>query len=150
MPLWVFGHSAGAFTAEEKKDLAEAITQLYVNFGLPAFYVNVQFIALGTDDMWYGGRPHPKFTMITIYHVARNVQDLNAEERSEFLAAVDGVLTPRMTKTGMGWEYFISESRREFWKIDGIAPPPTGSPLEKLWFDHNRPVLTEPKQTPEE
>ncbi|EGU81406.1 hypothetical protein FOPG_10093 [Fusarium oxysporum f. sp. conglutinans race 2 54008] len=148
MPLWVFGHSAGAFTPEEKKDLAEAVTQLYVDFGLPSFYVNVQFIPLGADDLWYGGKPHPKFTMISIYHVARNVQDLPVEKQNNFLNAVDGVLTPRMTKMGMGWEYFVSESRREFWKIDGIAPPPTGSALEKLWFQHDRPVLTEPEESP--
>ncbi|RYO99671.1 hypothetical protein DL764_006736 [Monosporascus ibericus] len=145
MPVWVFGHSAGAFTAEEKKDLAEAITQLYVNFGLPAFYVNVQFIPLGTDDLWYGGRPHPKHTMISIYHVAQKLKDVSHDNTAAFLEAVDNILTPRMTKMGMSWEYFVTESARELWKIDGIVPPPTGSELEKLWYKHNRPVLSESK-----
>lgn len=145
MPLWIFSHSAGAFTAEEKKDLAEAVTQLYAKGGLPAFYVNVQFIALGADDLWYGGSPHPKFTMVSIYHVAQNVGDFDADRKKRFTDAVDKVLTPRMTKKGMGWEYFIMEGAREFWKIDGIAPPPTGSQMEKLWFKHNKPVLAEPK-----
>jgi hypothetical protein len=63
MPLWTFGHSAGAFTTEEKRDLAQAITEFYVSEGIPAFYVNVQFIALAEDDLWYGANPHPKFTI---------------------------------------------------------------------------------------
>lgn len=142
MPLWTFGHSAGAFTSEEKKDLAQAITNIYAEGGVPAFYVNVQFIPLAEDDLWYGGHPHPKFTMINIYHVAQNVADFTDEAQKSFLAKVDKVLTPRMTKKGMGWEYFIIEGPRKFWKIDGIVPPPTGSEMEKLWFRHNRPVLS--------
>lgn len=142
MPLWTFGHSAGAFTAEEKKDLAQAITQLYADAGLPAFYVNVQFIPLVEEDLWYGGQPHPKFTMITIYHVARDLSESSDERQQAFLKAVDNILTPRMTKKGMGWEYFVTHSPRAFWKIDGIVPPPTGSEMEKLWLKHNKPVLS--------
>ncbi|KAH8757696.1 putative oxalocrotonate tautomerase [Diaporthe sp. PMI_573] len=142
MPLWTFGHSAGAFTAEEKKDLAQAITKLYADSGLPAFYVNVQFIPLGADDLWYGGQPHPKFTMINIYHVAQNVADFPEKRQQAFIKSVDDVLTPRMTKKGMGWEYFVIEGPRQFWKIDGIVPPPTGSEMEKLWHQHNRPILS--------
>ena len=142
MPLWTFGHSAGAFTAEEKKDLAEAITKLYADSRLPAFYVNVQFIPLAAEDLWYGGAPHPKFTMVSIYYVAQNVGDFPEERRDAFLRAVDKVLTPRMTKKGMGWEYCVMEGNRKFWKIDGIVPPPTGSEMEKLWHKHNRPVVS--------
>lgn len=146
MPLWIFGHSAGAFTSEEKRDLAEAITQMYVDLGVPSFYVNVQFIPLGADDLYYGGRPHPKFTMISISHVARHMKESDEAAQKAFIVTVDELLTPRMTKTGMGWEYFIMEGARELWKIDGIAPPPTNSAMEKLWFKHNRPVLSEPKE----
>ncbi|KZL63296.1 metallo-beta-lactamase domain protein [Colletotrichum incanum] len=145
MPLWTFSHSAGAFTAEEKRDLAEAITKLYTDVGLPAFYVNVQFISLGEDDIWYGAKPHPKFTMVSIVHVAQNVQTHPDKAKKAFISAVDNILTPRMTKKGMGWEYYVMEGPREFWKIDGIVPPPTGSEMEKLWAQHNRPVLSESK-----
>ncbi|RYP53561.1 hypothetical protein DL768_001479 [Monosporascus sp. mg162] len=143
MPIWVFSHSAGAFTAEEKRDLAEAVTKLYTDLDTPAFYVNVQFIPLGADDLWYGAKPHPKFTLVTIYHVAQNVINHPVATREAFINSVDNVLTPRMTKKGMGWEYLVIEGARELWKIDGIVPPPTGSEMEKLWFKHNKPVVSE-------
>ncbi|GKT65240.1 metallo-beta-lactamase domain protein [Colletotrichum tofieldiae] len=145
MSLWTFSHSAGAFTAEEKRDLAQAVTKLYSNSGLPASYVNVQFISLGEHDMWYGAKPHPKFTMVSIVHVAQNVQTHPVKTQKAFINAVDNILTPRMTKKGMGWEYYVIEGPQEFWKIDGIVPPPTGSEMKNLRAQHNRPMLSGPK-----
>ncbi|TKW54681.1 hypothetical protein CTA1_1787 [Colletotrichum tanaceti] len=105
-------HSVGAFTAYEKRDLAEAVTKLYTEYDIPAFYVSVQFIALGAEDLWYGGVPHPKFTLVTIYHVAANVIKEPIETQKKFIEEVDDVLTPRMTKKGMGWEYLVFEGAR--------------------------------------
>ena len=85
------------------------------------------------------------FTMVNIYHLASNVGKLSQEVQKAFIQGVDDILTPRMTKKGMGWEYFVLEGERKFWKIDGIVPPPTGSEMEKLWAKHNKPVLSQPE-----
>ncbi|KAL1638563.1 hypothetical protein SLS58_008776 [Diplodia intermedia] len=138
MPLWLFTHSTGTFSNEEKEGLAKEITRLYTKIGLPAFYVNTQFFERGPYNIFRGGKSPGKFTTITIYHVARYFQ--NEAERDLFLEKVDLILNPVLKPKGMDWEYFIQEAPREYWKINGIIPPPTGSELEKKWLAANRPV----------
>lgn len=138
MPLWLFTHSAGVFTPEDKQDLAKAITRLYTRVGLPESYVNVQFFERGPYDIFCGEESPKKFTTISIYHVARTFG--TEAHRDKFLEKADQILNPRMKAKGMSWEYFIQESPREYWKINGIIPPPTGSDLEKKWLAANKPV----------
>ncbi|KAK0615448.1 hypothetical protein DIS24_g11807 [Lasiodiplodia hormozganensis] len=138
MPLWLFTHSAGAFSAEEKEELAKKITRLYTKIGLPAFYVNTQFFERGPFDIFCGEESPKKFTTISIYHVARAFQ--NEAQRDKFLEKVDGILNPMLKPKGMSWEYFIQEAPREYWKINGIIPPPTGSEMEKKWLAANKPI----------
>jgi phenylpyruvate tautomerase PptA (4-oxalocrotonate tautomerase family) len=138
MPLWIFSHTRDTFTNEDKQDLVDQITRLYTRIGLPAFYVNVQFFELSSHDIFVGGVSPPMFTTLSIYHVARSMQD--AETRDKFLGKVDSILNPRFKSKGIGWEYFVQEAPRELWKINGISPPPTGSELENIWLKQNRPV----------
>jgi phenylpyruvate tautomerase PptA (4-oxalocrotonate tautomerase family) len=44
MPLHRIYHTKNAFTAKEKQELAQRITDQYMAYGLPAFYVNVGLI----------------------------------------------------------------------------------------------------------
>jgi len=39
MPLWKVYHPAGAYTAQDKKDLSERITGMYARVPTPKFYV---------------------------------------------------------------------------------------------------------------
>ncbi|KAL0930560.1 enzyme [Colletotrichum truncatum] len=139
MPVWIFTHSKDAFTPDEKASLASEVTQIYTRLGLPAFYVNVQFIEMPVHDFYIAGVRRSKFTLITIYHVARRFENESVKVR--FLGKVDSILNPKLGAKGMDWEYFIQESPREFWKINGIIPPPTGSDMEKVWFRENKPVV---------
>ena len=43
MPRWTFELAPNTLTKEEKRTIAEKVTDLYVNRGVPAFFVNVFF-----------------------------------------------------------------------------------------------------------
>ena len=43
MPLWKVYHPVGAFTAEDKKGLAERITSVYASVPIPKFYAVIIF-----------------------------------------------------------------------------------------------------------
>jgi phenylpyruvate tautomerase PptA (4-oxalocrotonate tautomerase family) len=137
MPLWVFNHTRGAFSTEEKAALAKDITRIYTRVSLPAFYVNVQFFEMDASNIYVAGESAKAFTTVSIYHVARSFQ--TETDKLKFLKKTDEVLTVLKTK-GMSWEYFIQEAPRELWKVNGIIPPPTGSAEEKEWLRLNRPL----------
>ena len=44
------------------------------------------------------------------------------------------------SKDGVDWEYSISESPRDLWKINVIVPPMPGTEMEKEWVMANKPV----------
>ncbi|KAI0534308.1 putative oxalocrotonate tautomerase, partial [Xylaria digitata] len=64
MPKWVFNHTKGAFTPEDKKKLAQGMSNIYTTFGLPAFLAHVHFFELEDDNIWSGGEPSHPFTTI--------------------------------------------------------------------------------------
>ncbi|KAI1759418.1 hypothetical protein GGR53DRAFT_513717 [Hypoxylon sp. FL1150] len=49
MPMWVFHHTKGSFTREDKLKLGQAMSNIYITF-LPAFYAHVHFFKLGPDE----------------------------------------------------------------------------------------------------
>lgn len=58
MPLWHIYHPPTTFTTTaSKRSLATALTKLYTDIGLPAFYVNVFFHSMQPSDVWIGGVP---------------------------------------------------------------------------------------------
>ena len=116
MPLWDFHLAPGILSYQEKEQLSEAITAIYTRMGLPAFYVQVRFNE-GTASMFISGKSASKFVSIQIYHVARNIP--NPKEGEKFLVKTDSVLTPVFGPKGVQWEYWITESDRALWKING-------------------------------
>lgn len=138
MPSWYIKHSPNTITAPEKEQLAKSITRLYVSHGLPAFYVQVHFIENIPGTSFVGGEPHPNFAALTIYHIARAFK--TDEAKRGFLAAVDEILNPFFEPKGMEWEYFIAESSRDLWKINGLVPPQPGSEGETKWAELNKAV----------
>lgn len=138
MPSWYIKHSPNTITAPEKEQLAKSITRLYVSVGLPAFYVQVHFIENIPGTSFVGGELHPNFAALTIYHIARAFK--TDEAKRGFLAAVDEILNPFFEPKGMEWEYFIAESSRDLWKINGLVPPQPGSEGEKKWAELNKAV----------
>ena len=137
MPLWAFTVGPGTLTQEEKESLASSITKLYMKFGLPAFYVEVIFKEVEPRNFFIGGERRDNFASISIQHVARSMD--TEEQQKRFLGAADAIMNPMFEPKGMDWEYFVSESPRSLWKINGLVPPASHSAEEKAWFENNRP-----------
>ena len=55
MPLWKIYHPEGLYTAEDKKALAERITNIYASIPLPRFYVVILFEAVAKGNCFVGG-----------------------------------------------------------------------------------------------
>ena len=71
MPLWNVYCSQGVYSADDKRALAEAITDIYASAGMPRFYVGVVFHEMPTDSLFIGGTPRDNFVRISIDHIAR-------------------------------------------------------------------------------
>ncbi|KAE8372471.1 putative oxalocrotonate tautomerase [Aspergillus bertholletiae] len=138
MPRWIIHHSANLLSAEEKQNLAKTITQIYSRLGLPDFYVHVHFQEQPLTASFIGGEPHSKFVDISVWHLARTMDTQEMKQR--FLNAVDAVLNPVFEPKGIDWEYFVTESPKDLWKINGLVPPEIGSEEEKEWKRLNRAV----------
>lgn len=125
MPLWQIFHPEGTFTnPESKQALAGDITSMYTSFGLPAFYVVVNFIAQPAHNTYVGGKNPPQpFIRLVVDHVA--VHQGEDEARMQRLTArVDAALKPHIADKGYDWEYHVDETPRGLWKINGLNPPP--------------------------
>lgn len=141
MPLWDIHTTPNLLSPTEKKDLAKSITRIYVKRGpLPAFYVNVRFTTLPAGDTFIGGTEPTNSALIQIWHLARQFQ--SDTQKQTFMAEVDKVLNPLLGEEGKGahWEYFIQESPRDLWKINGMVPPLPGTEMERRWVEENKAV----------
>ncbi|RTE80249.1 hypothetical protein BHE90_005262 [Fusarium euwallaceae] len=136
MPKWVFHHTAGAFTAEEKQQIAKGMTKIYSSVGLPPFYSNCHFIEFQADSIYAGGETPKALTTVAIYHVARTFA--NDEIQDLFMQGLDDTLRPILKPKGIKWESAIYEGDIEYWRINGLIPPSQGSEMEKKWFEANQ------------
>ena len=135
MPVWDINLTAGALSASEKSSLAQSITKIYTDIGLPAFYVQVRYHSASPTSTFYGGTDTSdpildsptgvqKYAGIQIVHLARTMDSEQVKER--FLRSVDKVLNPVFKGNGWHWEYFVTEADRALWKINGIKPTAAG------------------------
>jgi Putative oxalocrotonate tautomerase enzyme len=79
MPLWRIFANPNTFSLSQREGIAKAITGLYTDIGLPAFYVNVIFFDIGEDSLWIGGEQKPNFVRIAIEQIARTMPDPDTE-----------------------------------------------------------------------
>ncbi|KAH7165209.1 putative oxalocrotonate tautomerase [Dactylonectria macrodidyma] len=135
MPKWVFHHSKGSFTREDKEKLAKGMSNIYTTFGLPAFFAHVHFIELTEDEMWTGGKPSPLSATISIYHAAANIRSVG--EGEEFQKALDDVVRPVLKPKNIRWESNVYETPREWWRLQGMAPPDFNTDMLKKWVKDN-------------
>ncbi|PTB69292.1 hypothetical protein BBK36DRAFT_1110590 [Trichoderma citrinoviride] len=145
MPLWLIYHPPTAYTDPSAKDaLVKTITSVYTTFGLPAFYVVVNFIQVPLENTYIGGvtrsasdRP---FVRLAADHIAHNFpRDDDKAIRAAGNTFRD-VLAPRMAELGYDWEFHIAETDRRLWKINGLTPPERETEGERLWIEVNKPV----------
>src|SRR3546814_7181061 len=85
MPLWKIYHPFDAFTADDKKGIAQALTGIYGRV-MPKFYVGVVFQEVTEDNFYIGGEPHPRFIRIWVDHIARTFQ--RSEEHTSELQSL--------------------------------------------------------------
>jgi len=102
MPLHRIYHPISAFSAADKAGLAEAITNLYISRGLPAFYVVVLYIPFENDSFYVGGKPTNNFIRIVSQHLARQFPDDAA--KNAFMERFDTILAPFIKDKGVDWE----------------------------------------------
>lgn len=136
MPLWTVYHPPGAFTDEDKRQLAREITDIYAPF-MPRFFVGIAFQALQPADFYVGGQPAERFVRFVLEHIAREFPNLEASRR--FIDRVNQVIRPYVADRGLDWEIHIDETPFDLWSINGFYPPREGTPDEKRWMADNRP-----------
>jgi hypothetical protein len=143
MPLWLIFHPVGTFEdSATKQALAEDITKMYLELGLPAFYVITNFIKLPLEDIWVGGKQKTDkpFIRVVINHVAFNMPDEDTVYKWT-TSRIDRILKPHVTDKDYDSEYHVGETERRLWKINAMIPPAYKSNEEKLWVKENRAVV---------
>ncbi|CAG9991120.1 unnamed protein product [Clonostachys byssicola] len=140
MPKWVFHHTAGTFTVEDKHRIANGMVEIYKTIGLPAFYCHAHFFELPENSIFAGGEypSHPSafLTTLSIYHIAQGFPNREASEG--FLKALDSILRPILKLKKAEWELAIYEANRDYWRVNGLMAPETGSDMEKKWAAANQ------------
>jgi phenylpyruvate tautomerase PptA (4-oxalocrotonate tautomerase family) len=139
MPYWEIFAPENAFTPEDREQLSEAITSIYVDIvDVPKFYVVVLFKDMPGNSMYVGGKANNNFVRIRVDHIARNGG--TAEERAGFMSIIEAKLAPFIKDRGHDWEIHIDETPLDLWRTQGLIPPPAFSDMEKLWAKENRPI----------
>ena len=136
MPLWKIHHPAGAYTAEEKKEFAEAITRVYDAIPIPRFYVVVIFDEVPADSFYVGGESHGSFVRLQIDQMARTLP--GPVIREWWVKNLDQVIAPWIRDRGYDWEFTITEPPFDLWSLQGEIPPPFESLAEKRWVQENK------------
>ncbi|KAI1707729.1 putative oxalocrotonate tautomerase enzyme domain-containing protein [Ditylenchus destructor] len=138
MPFHHFYVPEGLYTEEDKKKLAQSITDIYTNAGLPPFYTIVNFIPIKKDSYYVGGKANDKFVRVAIQHIARQFESY--EVAKKFMDTYEEKLAPFIKDRGLDWEVAIEILPRDLCRINGLPLPLSGSEGEKLWVRLNKAV----------
>lgn len=148
MPLWQIFAPEGAYTADDKRELGNSITDIYSENGyidLPRFYTTVVFHELKPESFIVGGEPRDKFVQVAIVHAARTADEIAEkmgvsvpELEKVWMGTAHDVLRPFTLDRGYEQELHIEVVARETWSIDGMPPPPPYSETEALWAKQNK------------
>ncbi|HME03167.1 MAG TPA: tautomerase family protein [Solirubrobacteraceae bacterium] len=136
MPLWRIECPEGVYSADDKREFAEQITDQYAEFGLPRFYVNVLFTELCKASFLIGGAPADDFVRISIDEIARSVPD---GAQALWMKRVRKTVAPFTAERGLRWEVHIDDTPNDLWLLNGFFPPAQGSEDEKRWVLENQP-----------
>lgn len=136
MPLWKVYHPVGAFTTEDKNQLAQRVTEVYASIPIPKFYVVLIFEEIAQDSCFVGGKPHLNFIRFKIDQIARTVP--GPILREWWVRTLDTVIAPFVKDRGYDWEVSIDETPCDLWSLQGELAPPFESVAEKRWVKENR------------
>lgn len=139
MPYWEIFAPDSAFTPQDKEQLSEAITSIYVDYvNLPKFYVVVLFKDMPANTMYVGGKAANNFVRIVVDHIARQMDA--AEMRALCMTVIEQQLAPFVKDRGYDWEIHLDETPIDLWRTQGLVPPAPESDMERLWAKENRPI----------
>ncbi|WP_406432153.1 tautomerase family protein [Streptomyces sp. NBC_00631] len=139
MPLWHIYTPPGAYTNEDKKALAEAITKNNVEFAqIPAFFVNVYFFEVPVDDTYIGGEAKSGFIRIVTDIIARHLP--TPEEQEACMASIEETIQPFTVGRGFDTEIHLDETPIGLWRVNGIKAPVAHPEIFAQWVEENRPV----------
>jgi phenylpyruvate tautomerase PptA (4-oxalocrotonate tautomerase family) len=146
MPLWHIYTPVDAYSADDKKAFAVALTRRYIEHGeMPKFYVNVLFHEIAAENVLVGGEPRNNFVRLVGTHIARRLP--TPESRRWWMQICEEAIAPFVKDRGYDWEMHIDETPLELWQVQGLVPPPEKSEAEKLWLTKNKPVPYEAVET---
>lgn len=142
MPLWQIFHPHGTFEDNASKQaFADDITKMYVNLGLPAFYVVTQFHKMENNDVFVGGKTRnatdKPFVRVVITHIALRIPDQDAAYLKT-TSRLDDIMKPHLLDKGYDFEYHVDETERRLWKINSLIPPPFKSAEEQVWVEQDK------------
>lgn len=121
MPLWHIYTPVGAYSAEDKKALSSALMSVYVDAGLPKFYVNVLFHEVAEENFYIGGEPRRNFVRLVAEHIARHLA--TTELRRHAMALFEAQIAPFVKDRGYDWEMHVDETPFDLWQVQGLVPP---------------------------
>lgn len=143
MTCWEIFVPEHAYTEEEKEQLSEAITSIYVDYAqMPEFYVVVIFHDKPANSIYVGGKAANNFVSIRVDHFARQLD--TAEVRAACMAVIEETLAPLVKERGFDWEVHIDETPMDLWRVRGMVPPLPESEMERAWAKENRPIPYQP------
>ncbi|CAM1507697.1 Fc.00g045450.m01.CDS01 [Cosmosporella sp. VM-42] len=121
MPLWNIYHTPDVFASQDTRNkLATDITKLSTDGGLPGFYVVILLIPLSKENVFVAAK---------------------TREETPFVRLVVQHMAPYIADQGYDWEITVSDTPREFWRFNGISPPPLRSEAESVWAKAGRPIV---------
>lgn len=136
MPLWKVYHPVGAFTAEDKRELAKRVTEMYASVPIPKFYVVFIYEEVAKGSCFVGGEPHDRFVRFRIDQIARTLP--GPVLREWWIRTLDKVIAPFVRDRGYDWEISIDETPFDLWSLQGELPAPFESVAEKRWVKENK------------
>ncbi|KAK4705169.1 hypothetical protein P7C70_g1034, partial [Phenoliferia sp. Uapishka_3] len=145
MPLHLLYCAPDLYNSDEKHAIAKEITELYVGFGLPAFYANINFI--DSENQFIGGERRHKFLRAVVHHLAVTHPDTPEGyarkniRKDRFMEAYSKLLKRWTIDRGISWEAQVLQTDPLLWRLDGIRPPTIKDTERfKLWVEANKPI----------
>ncbi|KAN0089035.1 putative oxalocrotonate tautomerase [Hyaloscypha variabilis] len=140
MPLLQFYTNVNQLTQAEKEELAKTLTDRYAT-RMPAFFVDIVFNELPHGSFFAGGKPADgKFVRFTADHIAINWGKDDDQRAKSYLEWLGGVFKERFEPKGWTWEFHVTASNVNWWRIQSLIPPPVGSEALKTWVEAGKAI----------
>jgi hypothetical protein len=66
-------------------------------------------------------------------------QEVGEDFPARFSEKINGALHPHIAEKGYDWEITVSDVARDFWRFNGLIPPPHRSEAQRIWAANDQP-----------